>query len=66
LKSQISNYINEAKECSEGYPDVLHKRNLLAHGRESMGISEQIEFRKDLIKFREIFKKLKEELCKQQ
>ena len=63
LKSETLNCVNEINECSKGYPEVLHKRNLLAHGREAMELSEHIEFRKDLIKFREIFNKLKQELC---
>lgn len=64
LKNKKLRYVDEAYECSESYhPKILQKRNLLAHGRDCMGIDEQIEFRKDLIKFREIFNKLKQELC---
>lgn len=64
LKDKKLRYVEEAHECSEAYhPKILKKRNLLAHKRDCMGIDEQIEFRKDLIKFREIFNKLKQELC---
>lgn len=64
LKDKKLRYVEEAHECSEAYhPKILKKRNLLAHERDCMGIDEQIEFRKDLIKFREIFNKLKQELC---
>lgn len=65
LKNKKLRCVDEANECSNSYHlKVLKKRNLLAHGRDCMEIDEQIEFRKDLIKFREIFKKLKDELCK--
>ena len=57
----------EAETCINHYhTDILKKRNELAHSREAMTKDEQINFRKKLIEFREIFKKLKDELCKEQ
>ena len=56
---------SDIEDCMNNYhSDVLTKRNDLAHSKKIMDYSEQIYFRKDLIKFRKIFAKLESELCK--
>lgn len=56
---------SDIEDCINNYhSDVLKKRNDLAHSKKIMDYSEQIYFRKDLIKFRKIFAKLESELCK--
>lgn len=54
----------DIEKCKHHYHlDILKKRNELAHCRTIMSTEEQINFRKDLIKFRGIFNKLEELSC---
>ncbi len=61
-------YIKEYEEIKDNYcNELLAIRNKLAHQFiDNLSLDEKILFRKNLIKFREIFKKLKDELCKEQ